>query len=196
MVALQAKGGALNEKLRVIQIRQLLQVCKLIIKCKTWKGGIVIDTHRKQFFLLLAIHSYIKGTPLSALLFLVLVKQRINTVTKGSSTATILCGDLNADPLSEIYSILHENFVSVYSLICPCEPPHLANELEVLEFCDAVTDGGAQAEPLFTTWKFRYLSSLKPRFETCFCISELFFVCICLRLPNESFPLAKVQLLL
>ena len=89
---------------------------------------------------------------------LVLVNQRINTVQKRSSTPTILCGDLNADPLSETYSILHENFVSVYSLVCPCEPPHRANELDVLEFCDAVTDGGAPAEPLFTTWKFRYLS--------------------------------------
>jgi hypothetical protein len=117
-------------------------------------------------------------------------------VTRGSSNATILCGDLNADPLSEIYSILHENFVSVYSLTCPCEPPHRANELEVLEFCDAVIDGGAQAEPLFTTWKFRYLSSFKPRFEIYFCISELFFACICLRLRKESFPLAKIQLLL
>ncbi|KAG0631798.1 hypothetical protein M758_1G279800 [Ceratodon purpureus] len=102
---LKAKGGAINEKLRVLQIRQLLQ--------------------------------------------------RINTVQKGSSTPTILCGDLNADPLSETYSILHENFVSVYSLVCPCDPAHRANELDVLEFCDAVADGGAPAEPLFTTWKFR-----------------------------------------
>ena len=109
-------------------------------------------------------------------------------MTKGSFTATILCGDLNADPLSQIYSILHESFVSVYSLTCSCEPPHSDNELEVLEFCDAVTDGGAQAEPLFTTWKFRY-SSFKRRFKYFF-ISELLLMCICLRLPKKIPPIS------
>ena len=101
------------------------------------------------------------------LILLGLMKQRVNAVMKGSPSATILCGDLNADPLSETYRNLHKSFVSVYGLICRCEAPHCANELGVLEFCGAVTDGGAQAEPLFTPWKLWYLSSLNIFSEFC-----------------------------
>src|SRR5438128_678855 len=93
------------------------------------------------------------------------MKQRLADVTKGSSVATIFCGDLNADPLSKTYNIVRKSLVSVYGLTCPCEAPHPADELGVIEYCNAVSNGGAQAEPLFTTWKFRYvrvLSSIKP----------------------------------
>ncbi|XP_024385992.1 uncharacterized protein [Physcomitrium patens] len=102
---LKAKRGHYNEKLRVLETRQIIQ--------------------------------------------------RLEDVAQGSLVASILCGDLNADPFSNTYSILHENFASVYSLICVCDPPHRVNELEVMELCDFVENGGAQAEPMYTTWKIR-----------------------------------------
>lgn len=54
----------------------------------------------------------------------------------------IFCGDLNVDFFLNIYSILYENFVSVYSLICVCDFFYCVNEFEVMEFCDFVENGG------------------------------------------------------
>jgi len=106
------------------------------------------------------------------------MKQGLGTVTKGFSIATIFCGDLNADPLSRTYNIVRESLVSVYSLKCPCEASHPADEHGVIEFCNAVSNGGAQAEPLFTTWKFRYVHVLSSSSDDLrFCSCEPVLVC-------------------
>lgn len=53
----------------------------------------------------------------------------------------IFCGDLNVDFFLEMYSIVYESLVSVYSLICFCEVFYFVDEFGVIEFCNVVSSG-------------------------------------------------------
>lgn len=115
------------------------------------------DLKVNEEFIVATTHLKAKEGALNEQMRILQVQQLLQRIVIGEKDLlipTITCGDFNAEPFSEVYKLFQQQFQSVYGLTCKCTP-HQVAESEVLNICHSGCDGGAKAEPAYTTWKFK-----------------------------------------
>eukprot|EP00897_Mesotaenium_endlicherianum_P004583 jgi/Mesen1/4152/ME000219S03283 len=143
---LKAKGGEENEAARLMQAQQLLQ---RLHKAASGTGETAAE----------AAATTAATEPAAA-------AAAAAAVAPADAAALIVCGDFNTGPQSAVWHLMRDHplaFRSAYAYLCECAPPHAAGgegggDVHLFEgqhHCEEGRDGGAHAEPPYTTWKFR-----------------------------------------
>ncbi|CAM6103382.1 unnamed protein product [Calypogeia fissa] len=76
--------------------------------------------------------------------------------TKDGTLPSVICGDFNSNPFSVVYKLVHECSLRLQSVYArKLELTSADNPMSPTIHVGNSIDGGASAEPPFTTWKFR-----------------------------------------